>query len=315
MKYMRKSFALILVVTLLFSGGYFYYIAQAVCPIPITYSLGTLDPQFGLSTEQARLVIAEAESVWEDATGRNLFSYEENDGKLLINFVYDDRQEFVAAEGELKEKLDATENISEAIRETYASLVAQYNELRMSYADRVELYERQLNAYNEEVERYNREGGAPEEVYARLSQQKKELNKEQASLNTLSNNLNKLVAEINSIGDKGNSIISNYNQGVSVYNQTFGESREFTQGDYTNNVIHIYTFEDLEELKLVMVHELGHALSLNHVEGEKSTMYYLIGKQEPQQLLTDADLQEFNRVCGEKSFFEQIKVALSSYRR
>jgi len=307
---MRKGFSIVLMATILFAGGYFYYIAQAVCPIPLSYSIGDIDDRFDFSKDDARLALSEAESIWEDATGKNLFSYEEEQGDLTINFVYDERQEFVEAENKLKDKLDATENISEAISETYAELVERYNDLRIQYADKVERYERRLNVYNAEVEKYNQEGGAPEEAYASLNKEKESLNKEQKDLNALAKQLNELVTQINDIGERGNTLISSYNEGVNVYNETFGESHEFTQGDYSNSTIKIYTFESEEELRLVLVHELGHALSLDHVEGEASIMHYVIGKQPKDASLSEADLAEFNRVCGDISIFDRIKLSL-----
>jgi len=305
---MRKGFALAMMITLLFGGGYFYYIAQAVCNIPITYKIGTLDERFNLTHDEARLAISEAESLWEDATGMNLFSYEA-DGELTINFVFDERQAFVEAENELKDKLDATENISEAIGETYATLVQQYSELEITYKSRVETYERRLNVYNTEVERYNNEGGAPSEIFAQLEAQKDTLAQEQRDLKSLERRLNTLVDEINNIGEKGNSIIRTYNQGVTVYNETFGESHEFTQGDYRSKTIMIYTFENKEELKLVLAHELGHALALGHVENEHSVMHYLIGGQ-TELALSQEDLSEFNRMCGNNSLIERLKLTL-----
>lgn len=298
-------------VTILFGGGYFYYIAQAVCPVPLAYSLGSIDERFDMSRDEARLVISEAESVWEDATGRNLFSYEE-EGELVINFKYDDRQKLVTTEGVLKEKLDATEDLSVEVGNTYQTLVAEYDTLKVNYTKKVNTYEKNLQAYNTEVEKYNKQGGAPEAVFALLSQQKEKLDTEQKSLNELSNTLNVLVKEINAIGEKGNSLVKTYNQGVGVYNKTFGEPREFTQGDYSNSTIQIYTFEDREQLKLVLVHEFGHALSLDHVEGEKSSMYYLIGKQPKTVTLSAQDLEEFNRVCGDNSLWEKIKVSIGN---
>jgi hypothetical protein len=308
MEGMRKGFTLSLLITILFGGGYFYYIAEAVCPVPISYTLGDIDERFNITREEARLSLSEAESVWEDATGRNLFTYEE-DGKLTIHFVFDDRQQFINAEGEFKEKLDATENISDAIKDTYANLVEEYTDLKMTYETKVASYEQKLAVYNAEVERYNNQGGAPSDVYESLSEQKRVLNREQASLNELSSSLNELVREINNIGEKGNSLINTYNQGVGVYNETFGESREFTQGDYTGEEINIYTFEDSEELKLVLVHELGHALSLEHVDGEESIMHYLLGGQPESSMLSEYDLAEFDRVCGDKTLWEKIELS------
>lgn len=307
---MRKGFVLAFLVSLLFGGGYFYYIAQAVCPVPMSYSIGEIDDRFDLSKDEARLALSDAESVWEDATGKNLFSYEDEGGTLSVNFVYDQRQEFVNAEGELKEKLDATQNISDAIGETYAALVKEYNELRITYATRVEDYERRLSRYNDEVEKYNRQGGAPADVYGSLTKEKQSLNREQTELNDLAGKLNSLVTDINNVGEKGNKIVSNYNQGVNVYNETFGESHEFTQGDYSNHVIKIYTFEDKSELQLVLEHEFGHALSLDHVDGVSSIMHYLIKDQPEDGSLSKQDLSEFNRVCGEQNLLEKIKVSL-----
>ena len=311
MIFVRKGFLISLMATVLFGGGYFYYIAQAVCPTPLSYSLGDIDSRFKISSDDARLVISEAESVWEDATGRNLFTYEEN-GKLKVNFVYDERQKLVTTEEVLKKKLDATENMSEEVGNTYQKLVLEYDKLKESYTKNVATYEKKLQAYNAEVEKYNKKGGAPEEVFVNLSLQKKSLDADQKSLNSLSASLNTLVKEINTIGEKGNSLVQTYNQGVGVYNKTFGEPREFTQGDYSNSTIKIYTFEDREQLKLVLVHELGHALSLNHVEGEKSSMYYLIGKQPNSVTLSAQDLGEFNRVCGDNTLWEKIKVSISN---
>jgi hypothetical protein len=308
---MRSSFLTALIATILFGGGYFYYIAQAVCPTPLEYSLGSIDERFNMTKDEARIVISEAESVWENATGRNLFSYSD-DGKLTVNFLFDDRQQFINAEGVLKQKLDATENISDALKTTHADLVSEYEKLKETYTTEAKKYEQKLLAYNTEVEKYNKQGGAPQDVYASLEKQKRALDKEQSSLNALSSQLNRLVVQINNIGEKGNSIIATYNNGVTAFNKTYGEPREFTQGDYSNNTVKIYTFKDKEELKLVLVHELGHALSLDHVEGNESAMYYLIGKQPQELVLSDADLQEFGRICGEKSIFEKMKLSVLS---
>ncbi len=304
---MRSGFLIILIAALLFSGGYFYTVAESVCPVPIPYSLGMLDERFNLSKEEALAVLQQAESVWERATEREIFEYQE-DGALQVNFIFDERQELSNTEDLLKEKLDATENVGNAFKETYATLVNNYNTLRIDYSTKADLYEQKLQAYNTEVAQYNNRGGAPAHVYESLARRKKELADEQTFLNAQSNKLNALVSEINVVGEKANSVINTYNDGVGVYNKTFGEPREFTQGDYTNNTIKIYKFESTEELVLVLVHELGHALALNHVEGKESVMHYLLGGQSPDMSLSTADLQEFDRVCGKKNIWEKLNL-------
>ena len=308
---MRSGFSILLIVAVMFAGGYFYHIAQAVCPTPLSYTIGELDERFGLSYNEAQVAVTEASEVWENATDRNLFSYDA-DAEFTINFIFDERQAFTEAESEFKEKLDAAEHINDAISDTYAKLVAQYNTLRIAYADKVEAYERRLSVYNDTVEKYNNQGGAPPDAFEELKQEKKELDDEQYALNNIADKLNGLVKEINSMSEKGNSLVQNYNQGVGVYNKTFGETREFTQGDYQGDRINIYTYEDKDELKLVLTHELGHALSLGHVDGESSVMYYLIGEQPRSLELSQADKAEFARVCGDLSVWDKIQLRLQS---
>lgn len=306
---MRKSFIIAFFAAVIFGAGYFYYTAEAVCPVPLTYSIGSVDSRFGISKDEARIAVSDAESVWEDATGRNLFTYTGEKGKLTINFVYDDRQQYVDAEGNLKEKLDATENLSDAIKDTYTQLLSKYSDLRASYEDRVQAYETKLDSYNKTVERYNAQGGAPSDVYASLKAQKQDLDTEQQSLNSLAAQLNGLVTQINAVGEQGNSIVKTYNQGVNIFNNTFGKPREFTQGDYQNGVINIYSFANKTELKDVLAHELGHALSLQHVEGTSSIMYYLIGGQPSELVPSSNDLAEFNRVCGSMTVLDRMKLS------
>ena len=310
-KAMRSGFIIMLLVTVLFAGGYFYYIAQAVCPVPITYRVGELDERFGLSLDEAKVAIADAAELWEEATGQNLFSYDE-DAKFVINFQYDERQAYATAEEILKDRLEAAENINEALSDTYAQLVAEYNKTKLTYADRVEKYERRLVAYNQKVQDYNEQGGAPSEVYADLEAEKDALDRERTALNDLSAELNELVGKINDVGDRGNALIANYNENVGVFNEKFGETREFTQGDYNYERINIYTYKDKQELETVLAHELGHALSLDHVEGSSSIMYYLIGEQPAKLDLSETDLAEFNRICGDMNLWDKIVYRLTN---
>jgi uncharacterized phage infection (PIP) family protein YhgE len=298
-------------IVVLFGGGYFYYVAQAVCPAPLEYSIGEIDESFHLPFDDLRLALSDAENVWEDATGQNLFIYNP-EAKFTVNLIYDDRQAYTDAEGRFKEKLDKTQSASDAINQTYSKLVASYDELQSVYNKEVSSYQKELQAYNAQVEQYNNEGGVTEDVYNLLQERKQELDSKQETLNELSAKLNAMVKEINEIGDRGNVLVETYNKGVNEYNTTFGESREFTQGTYSSDKrIDIYTYEDLDELKLVLAHEFGHALSLDHVSTENSIMYFLIGQQPQDFAPTKEDMNEFIRVCSKKSFWSTIKASFN----
>ena len=118
--------------------------------------------------------------------------------------------------------------------------------------------------------------------------------------------LNTLVAKLNAIGAKGNGLVKDYNTVVSEYNERFNESKEFTQGDYTGDAIHIYQFDSENELSIVLAHEFGHALDLEHVVGEKSVMYHLMDKQGIADGLSDEDRAEFNKVCNQEQSFSSV---------
>lgn len=296
---MRKSFIAVLLMSVVLGGTYLYLITGTVCDVPLSYRVGFIDNRFYITNEEALAAIADAEKVWEDSVQKELFMYDPK-ADFVINFVFDDRQAFAEAEIDFRERLDQTQTQSSEINETYETLIARYDALEHEYQEKVDSYEAQVAAYNEKVERYNDSGGAPEEVYEELQVEKDKLNSQVQTINLLTKQLNQLAGDINALGERGNRLIENYNHNVNRYNDTFGESHEFTQGDYQGTQINIYKFIDGIELRLVLAHELGHALSLDHVEDESAIMYHHLEKQPNTLRLTDADKNEYDRVCNHR---------------
>lgn len=307
---MRSGFSVTLIVVLLFAGGYFYNLAQAVCPVPLSYRIGELDERFGLSTDEAKVAITEAAETWEEATGQNLFSYDDS-AEFTVNFIFDERQALINEEVNFSEKLESAEGRNEVLTVTYETLVEQYETLKSNYEREVDRFENRLADYNDEVAKHNEAGGAPPEVFEELQAERAELDAQRLELDRTANRLNVMVSDINELGQKGNQLIERYNENVNEFNERFTQDREFTQGDYQNDRINIYTYKDAWELHTVLAHELGHALSLDHVDGRDSVMHYLIGGQSAQLELTEEDLSEFNRVCGDMSLWDKIMYRLT----
>jgi len=266
--------------------------------MPLTYTIGSLDARFELTDEEVRAIVSEVESKWEDKTGQNLFTYDPEHASLTINFIFDDRQLLTDDEHTLREVLDRKESISGAIRDEYENLISQYQKLQERYKSQVAGYENRLGVHNGEVAYWNNEGGAPSDIYARLNKEEKRLAGERTALEELADEINELVDQINTLSETGNETVEEYNDQVQLYNDRFNHEQEFTQGDYQKDRINIYQFADLDELKLVLAHEFGHALSLDHVDDEQAVMYYLMDGQDSSLVFTDADLAEFERVCG-----------------
>ena len=299
MQILKNGVTVLLMTAVLFGGGYWYYTALAGCIVPIGYRIGTVDSRFDISDEEVRNAISSAESMWEDGTDRNLFTADP-EGELVINFVYDERQAAAEAQQEFETILDRKENMSETVKSEYENLTEQYETLRVSYEGQVTAYEKKLSAYNKEVADWNARGGAPKDVFARLQSTEESLSKEEDRLNTISGQINSLVRKINALSSRGNSLVTDYNSLVEEYNDTFAEGKEFTQGDHKDQVINIYEFTNEEELVIVLAHEMGHALDIEHVLNSKSLMYHHMKDQVLSEGLTSEDIAAFSASCGNK---------------
>lgn len=295
---LARSYLLPLFISLGLIGGYAYYnVVYSVCRTPVKYDIGSIDPRFKISREEVRAAVNEAESIWEDATGKNLFSYTEGSA-FKVNFIYDDRQKTTNEVHTVQNDLDKKAATSDSIREQYAKLKEQYDDLKTTYARQAKSYEERLKNHNDEVEVWNKKGGAPEDVFARLSSDKDTLNDEHKALNTRADTMNALARQINVLGEKGASVVSDYNDEVRIFNSQYGNGEEFTQGDFEGDEINIYQYDSGRELRLVLAHELGHALSLGHVDTPESIMYHLMEGQNADTTLSAADMAEFKAVCG-----------------
>jgi hypothetical protein len=295
--YMR-TFAYVLVLVIVGGAGYAYYhVAYSKCRVPVHYDIGLIDERFALSGEEARAALADAESLWEDATGKNLFTYSQG-AAFKVNFIYDERQQNTEEQNVLVKVLDRKAEMSESIREQYETLIASYDTLKAKYQKNVATYERRLAAHNAEVEMWNKKGGAPQEVYESLRRTSNALNAESASLNTYAQQLNTLATRINQVGEKGNAAVEEYNQSVAQFNDRYDTEDEFTQGDYTGNAIHIYQYDDQRELRRVLAHEMGHALSLEHVTDDLAIMHHVFDGTHGEMVLRYDDIREYQRVCG-----------------
>jgi Zn-dependent metalloprotease len=261
-------------------------------------------------------VVADAVSLWEEGTGRDLFVPVASTSRpdVMVNFVFDDRHERTLAESSLSSTLEEKESSAESLQSQYEELAESYREKRTALETRVARYEADLDRHNETVESYNSEGGAPEDVYATLQREEARLSREAESIEKATADLNTLADQVNALGERGSQLIRQYNSGVATYNDRFGDADEFTQGDYQDGVINIYTFISKGELVNILAHELGHALDIEHVEGSDSVMYYLMEDQPTPPALSAADQTGFLAVCGQpQGFGTQVRALINKY--
>jgi len=294
---MRLIFLLFLLGAAAFGSGYFYLTTIATCVTPIYYRIGAFDERFSLSEEEAKVALAEAEAVWEAKTSRDLFIYDDK-AKFTVNFIFDDRQAVALDQHDIEARLNTVEEQNQKINAEFKALERVFATAREKYEKKVSTYNSSLIELNKKIEAYNTSSSPNEIDEQSLQQARVTLENEAKVLDAEAKNLNRLSSELNAIAQRGNVMVEVYNQSVQSYNTRFGEGREFTQGDYQGNQINIYTFLDRAELVRVLVHELGHALGVGHVENDTSMMYHMMSNQPVVASLSHEDTVAFFATCG-----------------
>lgn len=279
-KYSKKAgsalISAVILLSLLFFALLFVLYSANKCEEPRTFRVGRVDPKFRVSAANLREVAEEAADRWNNQTGATLLKYDEN-SEIKIDLIYDERQ------AEL-DKLNLETESLEKNRQSVESIKDKFDEMLSSFQS-------DLSAYNQDVARWNKKGGAPSDVYSQLEQTRLELNKRRDQLISMSKTLNIQADDYNSDLQDLQSLL-NSKKNIIV-----------TQGLYkpSDNQIEIYTFGDAGELRLVLMHELGHAIGLEHGKDRYSIMHYLLGDQElSNPNLTEEDIKMVKSRCSLK---------------
>ena len=311
---MRSTYALALIVTLLFSGTYWYQSTSYICPIPVSYRLGTIDPSFNISRADATAALQAATNVWEDTIGQDLFVLADQ-ADVTVSFVFDDRQATANQQTSAEQRLDAIASENETLRSTIETLQATYNSMQSNFVDRRASYDNAVAAYNEQVRQINDRGGATEVEFAALEGTETELQQESQALQVVASELNQIADQLNALSAQSNRLIQSYNQDVGRFNDQFGTGDEITQGEYiSTGEINVYKFSSEAELVSVLAHELGHALGIAHVDEPGALMYYLLEEGSETALsLAPADTSAYNAVCQPDTWDFKLRQIIRTY--
>ena len=271
---------------------------QAVCRTPILYRIGRIDAQFGLSDSAVRAALAQAEQLWENALGRNLFEYSAT-AKLTINFVFDERQLATHVKKRLLSRLKQTEASRAGLAQSYTIWRGLYQDKHKAYEAAHMAYEARVQAYNAQVQQWNARGGPPVPVQQTLAVERAQIEASQRQLAADQSELRDIIATLKELEDRDKTLVETHARQVQVYNALYGEHRHFHKGEYDGKDITIYQYRDLADLILILAHELGHALGLAHVNDPKAVMYEILSKQDLDTLtLTSTDVRALHTACS-----------------
>ncbi len=260
-----------------------YYVLQDKyfpCSRPISYSIGSFDTSFGISKADFLSDIQQAEMIWEKSINNELFVYKIEGGDLKINLIFDNRQANTFKLKDINQTIEGDKTSYNNLKSKLDSLQKEYSAKKSIFDSKVVALEDSRKKYEDQVTYWNNQGGAPKVTYDQLNQEKKNIESAVAIVNQLQSDLNISATEINNLINQLNSFASSVNGQVKNYN-TINNSlgQEFEEGSYVvdqnGKQIDIYQFENKDKLIRVLVHELGHALDLEHVDNKNAVMYRL----------------------------------------
>lgn len=268
--------------------------------LPIRWRIGEIDPRFGLSEAQVRNAVERAAALWEAAAERELIVHDSSRG-IAINLVYDDRQERRLERRRAKAELDARSARLEAAKERIRSAGAEVDEAHARLEQAVAALNAATRQHNERVREWNLRGGAPPEVIQEIEADRENLERMAERIRRDEMAFRALEDRASRLAEEHNALVEEYNALVVEYNQRFGEGWQEEAGRYESmggssgfESITVFVVENEDHLALILAHELGHALGIDHVEHDPAALmspYTQHGGGEVYELrLTESDI-------------------------
>ena len=258
---------------------------------PLQYRIADLDPRLNISKQKMIEISQEAAAIWERGTGKRYFVYDPK-ATFTVNLVFDQRQVRSMKRTENLKNLEQEKQLWLDENQKLLKLKQDSQQLHTQLELQKIKYQAQLNAYASAQKKYLNKSNTKN--LNLLQERTKLLNQQRDVLKILINDHDLNHQQIQVKTDELKQLHEQLTQSVDRFNQNFAPQL-IHKGQFKGKQIFIYEFSSIDDLRLTLAHEFGHALGLKHTHNPKSLMYPRIKEQDPKNFqLTATDLALLN---------------------
>ena len=258
---------------------------------PLLYRIADLDPRLNISKQKMIEISQEAAAIWEQGTGKRYFVYDPK-ATFTVNLVFDQRQVRSMKRTENLKNLEQEKQLWLDENQKLLKLKQDSQQLHTQLELQKIKYQAQLNAYASAQKKYLNKSNTKN--LNLLQERIKLLNQQRDVLQILINYHDLNHQQIQVKTDELKQLHEQLTQSVDRFNQNFAPQLVH-KGQFKGKQIFIYEFSSIDDLRLTLAHEFGHALGLKHTHNPKSLMYPRIKEQDPKNFqLTATDLALLN---------------------
>lgn len=284
------------------TGGSFSFAEQAPCDRPLTWNIGEIDTRFAISEQEVREAMRKAAVVWSSAAGFPVVEKNETP-EIIINFNYAHEQKLADNELRAREEIRTEQNRIDLLQQQYDNRREEFDRRSEAYLSLADETTGKISDLNNWVKEINGAGGFTEDAVRKYEQRKSDTERMQQRVRNERAELDRIANHINRKSERLNEKVKQNNQLIDRYNEAYAGENRFTKATYqrseSGSIITVNQFLSRNELPLILAHELGHAMGLNHVENPRSVMFSRMGGQQyyPHVQLTEEDIRALQNRC------------------
>ena len=276
--------------------------AARTCDIPLSVQAGRFDSRFRMTERTFHRALDEAISLWQGATDRQLFRQTDSAG-LAVNMIYDSRQARASETRTAKTRIEQEEAAIDRQKRALDQQREALDQAQRQFKRDQERLNSKTDELNRLIERWNHGNLAQTPSNRRMLERRQaELESERKELQQQQEQISRRIARWRAAVDDFNARVTELRDTTQAFNADVSKRRITTMGEYqqqgSERTIEIYQATTYQELRLVIAHELGHALGIGHVPDSASVMNAAIS---PENLdawqLSPEDLAALRKTC------------------